>query len=49
MNNLSFDLILQESQGPPSPEDVHISYLPLAHMMERVAHVRCITLMITSP
>ena len=31
----------QESQGAPSPDDVHISYLPLAHMLERVVHVGC--------
>ncbi|CAI8013955.1 Long-chain-fatty-acid--CoA ligase 5 [Geodia barretti] len=32
-----------ESQGAPSPDDVHISYLPLAHMLERVVH--CIMFM----
>ena len=30
---------LQESMFESSPEDVHISYLPLAHMFERVCMV----------
>jgi long-chain acyl-CoA synthetase len=27
-----------EPQGAPNPDDTHISYLPLAHMLERVVH-----------
>jgi long-chain acyl-CoA synthetase len=30
-----------EPQGAPNPDDTHISYLPLAHMLERVVHVCC--------
>ena len=33
---------MQEEGLLPHPGDVHISYLPLAHMLERVVHVRCV-------
>ena len=36
INNLFLNFFPQESNFSLSNEDVHISYLPLAHMMERI-------------